>query len=765
MYEQVPTELKELKQWCMFKLVQRNGRNTKVPVNAETGELAKSNDESTWSDFQTAVNGVREFGADGIGFFFKPPYIGIDLDDVREDIERFVEGDTQDNRVAEFIGVMESYAEISPSGTGLHIIAKGEIPEGGNRKGGVEMYGNGRFFTVTGYAIGGYQKINEDRSGRVKFLHEKYIGAQEIRSSNLDDQYGNDLSQEEIIQAARKSRTGPRFSAFMDGGWELFYPSQSEAEMAFANDLAFWTNRNFSMMDSIFRESSLMRDKWDAKRGASTYGEQTLNKAIESCENVFLPKRSDDDFNIYVLDQETKKIEKKFFSYDDTGNAERFIHKWGDFVRYNFVRKVWYIYDGKRWIPDNMGRIKKMVDQALDDMKKEPIFVSDEMDEEEAQKALRRHVKYSRGSNGKTNMLKESQHLVSVDMDNFDNDPHLFNVSNGYIDLESASLRDHERERYFTKQSPVEFTDTIDCPRWLEFLDETFKGNKELISYIKRSVGYSLSGSTEEQKMFILYGHGRNGKSVFLDIISEILGDYRMNIQPQSLMVKNASGGANSDIARLKGARLVTTTEPDDGMRFDEGLVKQITGGDTITARFLYGEEFDYEPEFKVWMATNHKPIIRGTDEGIWRRLAIIPFTNQVPEEKADRQLTNKLRAEIRGILNWAVEGYQEWREIGLQDPQIVKEQRDEYRKEMDPLEEFVIDRCVVSPKAEEFFKDLYIEYKEWSESNGYYTYNKTKFGVELSKKYEKGMRKNARTYRGLSLVSESSNSFFKLNY
>lgn len=764
-YNNIPHELKELKQWCNWKLVTRNGKETKLPINSSTGEFARSNDESTWTDYETALSVAEQY--DGIGFFFKYPYFGIDIDDVRTEIDRYINDDTEDNIISEFVDLMGSYSEISTSGNGIHIIAKGELPKDGSRKGNVEMYSSGRFFIMTGNKIGPYHSIVDDSDyGKINYLHSKYIASNEVstvQNNSINESKGNDLSKDDVIRIASNSKNGMRFKLFMDGGWEQFYDSQSEADMAFANDLAFWTNRNFSLMDTIFRESSLYREKYERKTGDSTYGSITLNKAISECTNVFNPQPQDSEFNLYVLDDSTKKVEKKFYSYDDTGNAARFTDAFGEVVRYSYIRKNWYFYNGKIWELDNEGKVKKLVDKILVKMKREPVYVSDDVTEEDAQKALQKHIKYSRGSNGKTNMIKESQHLLPINSDAFDNDHHLLNVQNGYINLKTGALNDHDRNKYFTKISNIEYTDKIDCPQWDDFLMQIFNNDRPLINYIQRAVGYSLSGSTEEQMMFILHGNGRNGKSVFLDIITEMLGNYTTNIQPQTLMVKPMSGSANSDIARLQGARLVTTTEPNDGMRFDEGLVKQVTGGDKVTARFLYGDEFDYDPEFKLWMATNHKPIIRGTDDGIWRRMAIIPFSVQIPEHKVDKQLKYKLRGEMTAILNWAVEGYQEWQRIGLNEPNVIKQQRGDYRKEMDPVELFIEECCIRKQGEREKASDLYRIYKSWAQENQQYLMSSTKFGREMSNKFQK-ITSNGVHYIGIKLKHSDNNQAFRLN-
>ncbi|PEP87755.1 phage/plasmid primase, P4 family [Bacillus toyonensis] len=766
-YENIPEELKELPQWCCFTR-QRNGEKIKkIPINAHTGQLGKSNDESTWATFEVAMAAVDTFKCDGIGFYFKSPYFGIDIDHVQEEIERYQLGDHDDNMVSEFVEMMCSYTEYSISGTGIHIIAKGELPKGGRRKGNVEMYDHGRFFAMTGNIVGHYTRVVEDEHGQIGYLHNKYISKSEVvkASTAPDTPQGVHIPEAEIIQIACNSKNGMRFKLFMNGGWDPFYDSQSEADMAFANDLAFWTNRDFHKMDSIFRRSSLYREKWDRKQNQSTYGTETLQKAIMDCTNAFIPRERDEEFNLYVQEHDVKTIEKKFYSYDDTGNAQRLTDRYGEVIRYSYIRKNWYFYNGKTWILDQQGMMKNIADKVIEKMKEEPIYVAEGEDETDMKKALHKHLKSSRGSQKKTNMIKESEHVLPIQPHEFDCDPDVFNVQNGYLDLQTGKLNEHDNTKFFTKISAVEYTDKMDCPLWMEFLHQIFDGNQKLIEYMQRAVGYSLSGSTEEQMMFILYGNGRNGKSVFLDVVTEIFGNYATNIQPQTIMVKQQSSGANSDIARLDGARLVTTTEPNEGVRLDEGLVKQLTGGDKVTARFLYENEFDFLPQFKLWMATNHKPIIRGTDNGIWRRLAVIPFTVQIPKGKVDKRLKHKLRRELKAILNWAVEGYIKWRKDGLQEPQIIQDQREEYRTEMDSIEAFLAECCRKIPQGKVQAKTLYRLYRDWASENGQDMISNTKFGREMGKKFHKYRSENGNCYTGIELLGEYEKPYFRLGY
>ena len=527
--------------------------------------------------------------------------------------------------------------------------------------------------------------------------------------------------------------------------------------MAFTSDLAFWTARDPYKMDAIFRKSVLYRDKWDEKRGDDTYGNLTINKAIESCQNEFIPETTDTDFQIYIMDDAVKPAKKdKRYSYDDTGNAERLKDLFGDNIRYNYTSNAWMYYDGKRWKHDDTGKMKILADKVVDNMKNEKLFIAEGVDEEEMKKFKHRHWKDSRNHNKKVNMMKECEHLLPVQNNDFDKDFNLFNVQNGYIDLRSGRLIDHYRNNFFTKISNVEFTDKADCPKWEEFLNDIFLGRQDLIDFIQRAVGYSLSGYTTEQVLFVLLGNGRNGKSVFIEVLNEIFGNYATNITPQAIMASKMgnNSGPTPEIAKLDGARFVTTTEPNEGDRFDEGLLKQITGGDKISARKLHENSFEFTPQLKLWMATNHKPYVRGRDEGIWRRFVIIPFEKQIPLNEIDKDLTKKLKQELPAIIKWCVDGYLEWQRIGLSEPAIIKEQRDEYRTEMDSIAAFIDECCEVGTTGKIKSSLMFAAYDEWARENNQYRMTNTKFGIEMSKKFKK-ITSNGVHYIGVGLLDD----------
>lgn len=754
----IPDELKQLNNWCVWKFENRNGKRTKIPFNAATGEFAKSNDKSTWSSYETAVNAE---GVDGIGFFFEPPYLGIDIDDIDDDLHRFKQGDKLDNIVSEFNEAFKSYTEVSPSGNGLHIIVKGKIPGSRRRKGNIEMYDSGRFFTMTGKNIGKYKDVTEVSEQVFKTIYNKYLPNNTIKYPTTNNYQENihNLSEIDVINEIYNSKQAKLFDDLMKGNYEPYYTSHSEADMALANILAFWCAKDYSQMDSIFRQSNLYRDKWDEKRKNSTYGEQTLFKAINEVNNIYTPKQEKEENPLryalsHIFDAEKKDKEYPIRSYDDTGNADRFIDRYGHLYKHSYITNKFYIYDGQKWKVDDRGAIRKLIDEMIESIKNEKVLHSEDVTEEEAREAFQKYYKKTRGTQSKKNIMNELMHRKTVTPDEFDKDDMLLNVANGYIDLTSRELYKHDINRMFSQIANTDYSEKMQPAVWLDFLNDIFAGDKAVIRYIQKALGYSLTGSTREQVMFILFGKGRNGKSIFVETIAEILGDYSNNMQAKSLMVKK-NDNVNTDIARLSKARFVTSSEPNEGFRFDEGLIKQITGGDKVTARFLYAEEFEYTPKFKIWVSTNHKPIIRGTDDGIWRRLVLIPFDVQIPEEKVDKDLKYKLLREAPAILNWMAEGAYMWMREGLELPEKLKDAGQTYRTEMDVVEQFIQEKCKRAEGVRETGKALYEEYKKWADENNEYKMDKNKFGKKLKEKFRSKKMNNGVNYLGVELTEK----------
>lgn len=425
------------------------------------------------------------------------------------------------------------------------------------------------------------------------------------------------------------------------------------------------------------------------------------------------------------------------FPATDSGNAERLADRHGVDLKYCAKLNGWHVWDGQRWQLDETGEVirraletvreygkqaEKLLKEKTEAAEKETDLKkqAELADEVKAAEAM---VKFARQSENRARLeamatLAQAQPGIPALPDDFDSDPWLLNVANGTLDLRTGELQEHRREDMITKLAPVEYDPAAKCPRWETFLHEVMDGDGEMIRYLQKAVGYSMTGDTGEQVLFFLYGTGANGKSVFLNVIQELLGDYAQQA-PTSLLMAKQNDNIPNDVAGLKGARFVATIETEDGKRLAENLVKQLTGGDPVRARFLRQEYFQFKPECKLWLASNHKPLIRGSDYGIWRRIHLVPFTVTIPPEKRDRRLTDKLRAELPGILRWAVDGLRKWLEEGLNPPLKVQAATEEYREDMDSIGAFLAECCVIDPTAKAPVKTLYETYVRWCQENG----------------------------------------------
>lgn len=406
--------------------------------------------------------------------------------------------------------------------------------------------------------------------------------------------------------------------------------------------------------------------------------------------------------------------------YTDISNAEKFVEMFGSKVRWSRDYGGWFIYNGKYWERDINGCIKRYAIDVFRQLHKE---VQEFEGDDASLAALSRHVKAS-GANGKLEaMLDCAKAFLGEAQSRFDAKDDLFNLTNKTMNLEPGDdglIRStpHSSDDLITKISRVSFNGRAECPLWEKFLDDIFLGNKDMIEFMQRVIGYSLTASTKEQCLFILYGCGRNGKSIFTDTIAHMLGDYAVNCPTNALIKKNYSGGIPNDVAALKGARFVTATESNQNVTLDEALIKQLTGSDKITARFLHKEFFEFRPTFKIFIATNHKPNIRGTDNGIWRRIRMIPFDLRITDENDDRSLGRKLRAELPGIFVWAVKGYKKWLKDGLRTPKVIFDATCNYQDEEDDLGQFIKDYCLMK---EDGAIPVHEFKKKFRDINGYF--------------------------------------------
>ena len=416
----------------------------------------------------------------------------------------------------------------------------------------------------------------------------------------------------------------------------------------------------------------------------------------------------------------------------DLGNAERLVRLHGCDLR--FVRGVgWLVWDGRRWRRDQDGEVERRQKRSVRAMYSEVSAIEDPDERKRLAAFATRSESEARIRAAIS--LAESERAVVARTDELDGDAWLLNVANGVVDLRSGELREHSREDLMTKLAPTVYDSSAHSSLWESFVERCTGGDAELAAFLGRAVGYSLTGSTREEVLFFAHGPTATGKSTFLEAFKAALGDYARTADFESFLSRSGDAGIRNDIARLAGARLVVSVEVDEGKRLAEGLLKMLTGGDTVTARYLYSEAFEFQPAFKLWLAANARPRVNAGDEAMWRRILQVPFLVTIPPSERDPDLKRRLRVEPEhqsAILAWAVRGCLDWQEHGLAVPQSVADYTAEYRSENDPLREFVEACCQLGAGATVTASDLRSAYERWASENGERPIGNTAYGAAL---------------------------------
>ena len=435
------------------------------------------------------------------------------------------------------------------------------------------------------------------------------------------------------------------------------------------------------------------------------------------------------------------------FPLTDAGNAELFAALYGHILRFDHARNRWLIWEEHRWAPDSDGEVRRLAKKAARVRYRTALDIEDlDLRGKTASSAVRSE---SRQRLDACLALARSEHPIADSGMTWDPDPYLLGVANGVVDLRTGMIRSGHPDDRLTMQVPVQYNVKAECPRWQQFLHQVFQRDGELIGFVQRALGYSLTGSVREQVLFLCHGTGSNGKSVFLDMLRNVLGDYAMNI-PFTVLELQQRPSLTNDLASMAGRRLVTSSETNESTRLNEARIKALTGGDPITARFLYSESFTYEPVAKFWLAVNHLPRVRDDSYGFWRRVRVLPFNEQFTGDDADKGLPFKLLEELPGILNWGVQGALNWRLVGLAPPSAVMTATQAYRKDNDELDGFVADCCVVADGVRAEPGHLFSEYQRWSKEQGIlerHRLGSRSFGTRIRERFGDSVSSNGKRY------------------
>jgi putative DNA primase/helicase len=437
----------------------------------------------------------------------------------------------------------------------------------------------------------------------------------------------------------------------------------------------------------------------------------------------------------------------------DLGNAERLVALFGQDLAWTEAWG-WLVWDGQRWAVDSQRRIEELAVATVRAMYRGAA----QLDDPDRRKALASWAQRSESRSRIEAMVALARHMVARKAEEFDRDPRLLNLANGTLDLRTGELRPHQRGDRITKLAPVTYDPDARSELWERFLREACGGDQDMIAFLQRAVGYSLTGCTGEEKLFLVHGPGATGKSTFLEAVKATLGDYAWTSDFETFLLRRP-GGVRNDIAELAGRRFVISIEVEEGSRLAEGLVKMLTGGDTVRGRFLFREAFQFIPQFKLWLAANHAPKARGDDTALWRRIVRVPFEHVIPVHKRDPQVKARLRDPKESgpaILAWAVQGCLTWQQRGLGIPQAVIRATDEYREQCDPLGRFLRERCRITPHGTVSANFLYQAYRAWCDECGEHPLSSTAFGLRLGERgFDRQRTKHGIRYRGLELCVE----------
>lgn len=730
----IPDSLRELDRWVLWRYATTDtGRQTKKPFQAD-GRPASSTDPATWTTCEAALNAYDRGSFDGIGFVFsdQDDISGIDLDDC------LVNGALKPWAQEIVAAFSETYMEVSPSGTGIKIFCRATLPDKGRKKvfsdGGIEVYDRDRYFTVTGHAWCGAPSEIEDYQAEVVRLYQRITeDGHGKRAYDLRDhqkvsakQKEGDPSRHEFLktQAARGRNLGMEFPELLAMLKEINRnrcdPPKPDAEV---EELA----RYFASLESRGSVIPIRRQ--------------------ENASGVLAPAALTDLLNGY--------------DREDVGNGQRIKALFGDSLRYCYSFNKWLVYDGMRWEVDGQEKARRFACDTMVAFAQQAAASRDEN--------LTKFAARCFSSGRITNALREAQSDLAIAPGDLDCHPYLLNFLNGTVDLRTGELHAHCRDHYLTKIVRHNYNPAATCPTFTQFLHRAMGGGPDaseavlnradrLMAYLQKALGYSATGITSEKAVFLPHGGGDNGKSTLLATILSLLEDYAVLLQIDSLMTRQESNNTQADLADLRGARFVMTSETEEGQRLAEGKLKRITQG---TGRIKATRKFENPIEFpethKLWIDANHLPAVRGTDNAIWNRLHAIPFEVTIPKHEQDRQLPAKLLAEAEGILAWTVAGAVRWSREGLGKPPEVEQAAASWRAESDQIGRFIEECCITLPTASVRARRLFDAYKSWAEQGSERVEIETVFSKRLTERqFTKTRTMTGMTYSGIGLADRT---------
>ncbi|QIB75403.1 hypothetical protein G3I44_14530 [Halogeometricum borinquense] len=694
--ENIPETLKNERQWICWRYEWSDDREkwTKIPVNPKTGGNASSTNKDTWTSFEAALAAHRNddsIESDGIGFIFHEDdlYAGIDLDDCRNP-----ETDETADWAIDIMETLDSFTEYSPSGTGLHVIVRGVIPDGGNRKDDVEMYDRARFFTVTGDRVPDTEPDVQNRPAQLKDVHKEYVADDEDEIPNRTPTPTEelDLEDEELIDKARNAENGDKFEELWNGNIAGYGNDHSRADQAMCNMLAFWTQCDEQWMDDLFRQSGLCRDKW-VKR--ADYRNRTIDNAVSNCSDVYDPGENHRTEEIDEKEEPEGTAEMldadpyKFFKTFNDRQPEFQPTKLRDYIlKHQEFLPVWeqdsyiglYLYRNGYYQPIGEKKISQWTDKILGHLMRNS------------------HVQ---------EVVKTVKRQPGIEITQMGGPAHLINLENGLLDIKTKDLQAHTPRLYFDTQLPVEYDPDAECPEFKAFIDEIVYD--EDLPVIQEMFGYALLNDVRFEKAFMLVGSGANGKSTLLNVLSAVLGE--RNCANESLQdIVNTRWS----VAQMHGAMAnIAADIPSENLQ-DSSIFKALVSGDRVPAEKKGQDKYEFRNKAKMIFSANELPETPDNTDAFFRRWVLINFPNEFRDDpdpddqhqkQKDPELEDRLLQddELSGVLNWALEGLDRLLDQGHFSGNKSKEDvRELWMKSANSIQSFAAEFLVKAPETDE---------------------------------------------------------------
>ena len=719
--DRIPQALKDLKQWVVWRAIKRDGTFTKVPFQAlHLGSPAKANDPNTWSHFDDAVQAIQQNPDLGLGFEFSPgdPFTGVDLDKCRNP-----QTGTLDTWAEQVVQDLNSYTEVSPSGTGVHILVQGTLPGERRRTAKIEMYQSHRFFCMTGDHVTGTPTSIELRQSQLETLHSHTFTTTSFPKHEGNGSTGSTgrsaLSDDEVLRKAGEAKNDGAFHRLYEGYWHGQYPSHSEADLALCGWLASLTGGNREQMDRLFRASGLMRPKWDERRNETTYGENVLSLALEGIQGSY---RSEAKNETKRQKLSPADLAEQFLQVSNLQTQEGLHLRWH--------REGWFKFDGRIFVPLPLHDLKAHI----------MAFLRNSASRNQANQTLVKNVLVNLEA---ICQIPSDADLPAQQVDGAwvsYADKLVFH--NGVLDLKElvhqgtvGEFLPHSPHMVSTIGLPFSYDENAKCPQWQQFLEQILP-DKDSRQFLQEIFGYCLTPDTSLQKFFLFEGTGGNGKSVVLRVLTTLLGPANVSSLPLELF--GASHGLEVTLGKLANV----TTDIGDMDRVAEGLLKQFTGEDLMYINPKYKTPFSAKPTAKLIMAANTRPPFRDKSDGIWRRLMILVFPITIPEADRNPQLTDMLIQEMPGIMNWAILGAQHLRKRGMFDePLCSRQARMEFQAEANPTTEYLLDNFYEDSEHEVSVGGIYKIYRDWCQNHEHHPVSLVNFGREVRKVFPKVKR------------------------